>query len=207
MFQRYVDFIQKARINTPYLTILTPYPGTPLYYKFEEDGRLLHREWEKYDTAHCVFRPANMTPEQLESGYRWAWRQVTAHHRGLARNLFAGGLFGGPLFRFWGAAALGFRMSTRAEHGTLENRHPSKLPSPAQRFLPPVREHDPVMPDHILDLRAMSSNLRERVEAKQDRAKARRRELEAAATAGDGAADDFVQIRGARTSSDSAAQV
>jgi radical SAM superfamily enzyme YgiQ (UPF0313 family) len=206
VFQRYVDFIQKARINTPYLTILTPYPGTPLYYKFQEDGRLLHREWEKYDTAHCVFQPTNMTPEQLEAGYRWAWRQVTAHHRALARNLFAGGLFGGPLFRFWGAAALGFRMSTRAEHGDKERRHPSRLEGLDQKYLPPPREHDPVMPDHILDLRAMSSNLRERVEAKQARAKARRRELEAQAAGTEAGAPALIQIRGAQPGAGDTAQ-
>jgi hypothetical protein len=53
------------------------------------------------------------------------------------------------------------------------------------------------MPDHILDLRAMSSNLRDRVEAKQDRAKARRRELEAEASGDDGS-PALVQIRGAK---------
>jgi len=205
VFKTYVDFIQEARINTPYLTIRTPYPGTPLYYEFEEDGRLLHREWEKYDTAHCVFQPTNMTPEQLESGYRWAWRQVTAHHRALARNLFAGGLFGGPLFRFWGAAALGFRLSTRAEHGAMERRHPSKLPGQETKFLPPPRDHEPIMPDHILDLRAMSSNLRERVEAKQERAKQRRKELEAEAAGPEATSPGLVQIRGAKASSSESA--
>ena len=35
----------------------------------EAEGRLLHRDWSLYDTAHVVFRPARMTPEQLAEGY------------------------------------------------------------------------------------------------------------------------------------------
>lgn len=147
-FGHYTDFIDKARIQTPYLAIRTPYPGTPLYYQFKEDGRLLHEQWDRYDTAHCVFQPTCMTPEQLESGYRWAWRRTTAHHRMLARNLF-----GGPLFRFWGVAALGFRLSTRSEHRGLVHSHPSRLPGRDQPWQVPPRERAAALPPHIAELR------------------------------------------------------
>ena len=40
----------------------------------EADGRLLHRDWDLYDTRHAVFRPARMTPRQLEEGYWRAYR-------------------------------------------------------------------------------------------------------------------------------------
>ncbi len=149
VFAQYARFIDEARIQTPYLAIRTPYPGTPLYYEFKEDDRLLHERWDLYDTAHCVFQPVHMTPEQLEAGYRWAWRYTTAHHRMLARNLFRG-----PLFRFWGAAALGFRMSTRAEHEGLERRHPGKLPGREQPWVKPERSGAPELPRHIAELRA-----------------------------------------------------
>jgi radical SAM superfamily enzyme YgiQ (UPF0313 family) len=59
--------------------ILTPYPGTPLFRQMEAEGRLLHRDWNKYDTAHCVFRPKHMTPEELELGYDWMYRRVFSH--------------------------------------------------------------------------------------------------------------------------------
>ena len=35
----------------------------------EAEGRLLHRDWSLYDTAHVVFRPTHMTPEELAEGY------------------------------------------------------------------------------------------------------------------------------------------
>jgi hypothetical protein len=42
----------------------------------EAEGRLLHRDWSLYDTAHCVFRPKRMSPEQLEEGYAWIYRRL-----------------------------------------------------------------------------------------------------------------------------------
>ena len=56
--------------------ILTPYPGTPLFRQMEVEGRLLHRDWSRYDTAHVVFRPKHMTPDELAEGYAYCYRRT-----------------------------------------------------------------------------------------------------------------------------------
>jgi len=56
--------------------ILTPYPNTPLFRQMQSEGRLLHQDWSRYDTAHCVFRPKHMSPEALEAGYAWIYRRL-----------------------------------------------------------------------------------------------------------------------------------
>ena len=38
------------------------------------DGRMLHSNWDLYDTRHVVYRPARMTPDVLEQGYWRAYR-------------------------------------------------------------------------------------------------------------------------------------
>jgi hypothetical protein len=38
--------------------------------------RLLHEDWSRYDTAHCVFRPRHMSPADLEAGYAWIYRRL-----------------------------------------------------------------------------------------------------------------------------------
>jgi hypothetical protein len=45
----------------------------------EQEGRLLHRDWSRYDTGHAVFRPKNMTPEELEQGYGWIYQRLFSH--------------------------------------------------------------------------------------------------------------------------------
>ena len=68
VFERTVAWIEAARLECATFHILTPYPGTPLFRQMESQGRLLHKDWRLYDTAHAVFRPRNMTPEELEDG-------------------------------------------------------------------------------------------------------------------------------------------
>jgi radical SAM superfamily enzyme YgiQ (UPF0313 family) len=82
VFGRTVEWAVNCGIETATFHILTPYPGTRLYERLEREGRILHRQWDLYDTRHCVFRPARMTPGQLESGYRrvysdfYRWRSI-----------------------------------------------------------------------------------------------------------------------------------
>jgi len=75
-FQRLAAWIEETRLECATFHILTPYPGTPLFGQLESEGRLLHRDWTRYDTAHVVFRPKQMTPEELLLGYDWLYRRL-----------------------------------------------------------------------------------------------------------------------------------
>jgi len=79
VFARTVDWIERNRLECATFHILTPYPATPLFRQMEAEGRLLHTDWNLYDTAHVVFRPRHMSPEQLEEGYAWCYRRLFSH--------------------------------------------------------------------------------------------------------------------------------
>jgi radical SAM superfamily enzyme YgiQ (UPF0313 family) len=79
VFARTAEWIEENRLECATFHILTPYPGTPLFRQMESANRLLHREWSLYDTAHAVFRPKHMTPEELEQGYQWIYRRLFSH--------------------------------------------------------------------------------------------------------------------------------
>lgn len=79
VFTRTVEWIETNRLECATFHILTPYPGTPLYEQMDADGRLLHKDWSRYDTAHVVFRPRHMTPEQLAEGYADCYRRLFSH--------------------------------------------------------------------------------------------------------------------------------
>jgi radical SAM superfamily enzyme YgiQ (UPF0313 family) len=59
------EFVRKSEMGIPDAQILAPYPGTPLFYRLEKEGRILTKDWLRYDFQTVVFRPKNMTPEEL----------------------------------------------------------------------------------------------------------------------------------------------
>lgn len=73
------EWIEQNRLECATFHILTPYPNTPLFHQYEREGRLLHRDWSRYDTAHVVFQPQRMTPEELEQGYGWLYQRLFSH--------------------------------------------------------------------------------------------------------------------------------
>jgi radical SAM superfamily enzyme YgiQ (UPF0313 family) len=75
VFDRTVRWAIEQGIETATFHILTPYPGTALYQRMAGQGRLLHQDWDLYDTRHAVFRPAGMSPQALEDGYWRAYRE------------------------------------------------------------------------------------------------------------------------------------
>ena len=79
VFARTVAWIEENRLECATFHLLTPYPGTPLFRAMEADGRLLHKDWSLYDTAHVVFRPRHMTPEVLAEGYAWCYERLFSH--------------------------------------------------------------------------------------------------------------------------------
>jgi radical SAM superfamily enzyme YgiQ (UPF0313 family) len=85
VFERTTQWIEDNRLECATFHILTPYPGTPLFRQMEAEGRLRHRDWSMYDTAHVVFQPKLMTPAQLASGYAWCYRRLFSH-RGIWRR-------------------------------------------------------------------------------------------------------------------------
>ncbi len=79
VFARTAEWIEENRLECSTFHILTPYPATPLFRQMEAEGRLLHRDWSLYDTAHAVFRPKHMSPEELEQGYAWMYESLFSH--------------------------------------------------------------------------------------------------------------------------------
>jgi len=94
VFERTVRFCEKNHIELPVYFILTPIPGTPLFHRFEKEGRIIHKRWEKYNAANVVFRPKFMSAEALQDGFWWAFRETYSHISILKRILFS------PMRRF-----------------------------------------------------------------------------------------------------------
>jgi len=79
VFERTFHWVEEHRLECATFHILTPYPGTPLFKKMAAQGRILHRNWDLYDTAHVVFRPRKMSAERLAEGYEECYTKLFSH--------------------------------------------------------------------------------------------------------------------------------
>lgn len=71
IFSHTLDFLLQNKIDALQCTMLTPFPGTPLYKQMDEENRITDRNWSHYDFKHVVFEPKQMNAETLEKGFRW----------------------------------------------------------------------------------------------------------------------------------------
>jgi len=71
------DRLVEIGVDVPFLSVLTPYKGTPLWNRFEEQDRLLgERGWEFYNGYNVAFEPRGMSAQALAEAHRRLWRRA-----------------------------------------------------------------------------------------------------------------------------------
>ena len=93
-FDRQAAFIDETSLEMPSFNTLSPYPGTPLFRKMDSEGRLLHRNWNDYDTiaGEVPFRLKRLTAREMIDGYRALTARVHTGGGALRRLMGAGTL-------------------------------------------------------------------------------------------------------------------
>jgi radical SAM superfamily enzyme YgiQ (UPF0313 family) len=62
-------FVEETQPFDVQLTVMTPFPGTPLYERLLREGRILHvGDWARCTLFDVNFQPARMSVKQLEEG-------------------------------------------------------------------------------------------------------------------------------------------
>jgi len=80
VFQEVADFADRAQPFDVQITVLTAFPGTPLYTRLEREGRLLEPgAWARCTLFDVNYRPTHMTPEQLREGIHWLSERLYSH--------------------------------------------------------------------------------------------------------------------------------
>jgi radical SAM superfamily enzyme YgiQ (UPF0313 family) len=74
VFEQTVEWGVKNAITTSTYHIMTPYPGTALFSRMESENRILHRNWDLYDTRQVVYKTMRMDAQTLKAGYDRAYR-------------------------------------------------------------------------------------------------------------------------------------
>jgi radical SAM superfamily enzyme YgiQ (UPF0313 family) len=71
VFEATLRFLFEAKVDALQATVLTPFPGTPLFEELQRQGRITDRDWSHYDFGHVVFEPAGMGAATLKAGHQW----------------------------------------------------------------------------------------------------------------------------------------
>jgi radical SAM superfamily enzyme YgiQ (UPF0313 family) len=135
---RTADRLNELEFDVPFLSVLTPFRGTPLYDDFLREGRLLDVDWPSYTGYEVAFDPARMSPDALREAHRALWRRafspafVTERLVRGARQLRPGAMM-------LSAAMNGFYGLKQ-----LTGNEPACAPSPTQRIAHPSPEAPPV---------------------------------------------------------------
>jgi radical SAM superfamily enzyme YgiQ (UPF0313 family) len=66
--------LDEIGVDVPFLSVLTPFKGTPVYDQMVAEHRLIKdRGWEFYNGYNVTFYPLNMTPDELLQAHRRLW--------------------------------------------------------------------------------------------------------------------------------------
>ena len=69
IFDEVYDFVERTGLYEVQITVLTPFPGTPLYARLESEGRILEEgAWDRCTMFDVNFVPRGMSPERLQWG-------------------------------------------------------------------------------------------------------------------------------------------
>ncbi|NLB56429.1 MAG: B12-binding domain-containing radical SAM protein [Lentisphaerae bacterium] len=71
IFDDVYSFVKETGLYEVQVTIMTPFPGTPLYTRLEHENRLLEpRNWKKCTLFDINFEPTDMSVQELHDGFK-----------------------------------------------------------------------------------------------------------------------------------------
>ncbi len=79
VFDRVYDFAMRSSLYDVQVTVQTPFPGTPLYERLEEAGRLTHAgRWDRCTLFDINYEPQGMSAAELRAGLHGLCRRLYA---------------------------------------------------------------------------------------------------------------------------------
>lgn len=113
------DQLMEIGIDVPFLSIMTPFRGTPIYTKLNQEGRILEeRNWNYYNGYNVAFKPKKISEEQLLHAHRTLWKKSFSPVYSLTRIVRS--LF---ILR-WGALLLSLFMNSFYTYKRLRKNYP-----------------------------------------------------------------------------------
>ena len=91
IFDQVFEYVRESGLYEVQITLMTPFPGTPLYERLKEEDRLIEPgNWKKCTLFDINFKPANMTVNELHEGFKKLGQKIYSEEftRWRRRNFF-----------------------------------------------------------------------------------------------------------------------
>jgi len=86
IFNHTLDAIYRWDIDRARFSVLTPFPGAALFNRYEQEGRILTKDWSKYDFQKVVFQPKQMSVRELAQGTQYLVEEFHSLKNSLRRS-------------------------------------------------------------------------------------------------------------------------
>jgi radical SAM superfamily enzyme YgiQ (UPF0313 family) len=83
MFTETARFSKETGLDFVQYSVLTPLPGTEVFDRLAQEGRLLHRDWSYYDGLHVTFAPRQMSAKELQHGMLECFKDFYSYSNGV----------------------------------------------------------------------------------------------------------------------------
>lgn len=93
IFDDTLNAIKKMKIDICDFSVLTPFPGTPIFHRLEKENRILTKDWKHYNLKTVVFQPKQLTSEEIDKGLQKMYSEFYSIPY-TAKRIFRGLLFG-----------------------------------------------------------------------------------------------------------------
>lgn len=81
VFQQIYDFVESTNLYATNLTVVTPFVGTELYRKMEEEKRIITYDWSRFNGFELTFKAKNINSDEFEEGLRWLYKKLDSPER------------------------------------------------------------------------------------------------------------------------------
>jgi radical SAM superfamily enzyme YgiQ (UPF0313 family) len=69
-FEQTLEKIYEWDLDEVSFSIITPYPGTRLFERYDKEGRIVCRDWSLYHEGHVNYKPKGLTDKQIIDGIK-----------------------------------------------------------------------------------------------------------------------------------------
>ena len=96
-----VALAKEMKLTSVQLLLLTPLPGSELYERLGNEGRITSRDWDFYDAHHVVFTPTRFTPFELQCAQVYGHTRLYTIPEGFKKALTGRFVSAGLSFYAW----------------------------------------------------------------------------------------------------------